>query len=178
VADNPQCPANKVSFNDAIKYCDWLNDQEGIPAEERCYDPDAATEHALAALPMQKLMRTGYRLPTEVEWEFACRAKSTTPWVCGADSEYLTFFAWFNLNADRHLHPVGLLRPNPLGLFDVAGNVYEWCHTSADDQKLILRGGMYDEAARLLRSGRRYSQSPTGYSFTGFRIARTLPANN
>ena len=43
VADNPQCPANKVSFNDAIKYCEWLNDQEGIPAEERCYDPDAAT---------------------------------------------------------------------------------------------------------------------------------------
>ena len=47
VADNPQCPANKVSFNDAIKYCEWLNDQEGIPAEERCYDPDAATEQGL-----------------------------------------------------------------------------------------------------------------------------------
>jgi formylglycine-generating enzyme required for sulfatase activity len=178
VADDPQCPANKVSFNDAIKYCEWLNDQEGISAEERCYDPDAAIDNALAALPTQKLMRSGYRLPTEVEWEFACRAKSTTTWVCGADSEHLSSFAWFNVNSDRQLHQVGLLRPNPLGLFDVAGNVSEWCHTSADDQKLILRGGMYDEAARLLRSGRRQSQSSTGYSFTGFRIARTLPAKN
>lgn len=67
-----------------------------------------------------------YRLPTEAEWEFACRAGGSDPWSCGADAEALASVAWFADNADDTTHPVGELEPNAFGLYDMHGNAAEW----------------------------------------------------
>jgi hypothetical protein len=169
---DPQCPANRVSFDDAIRYCRWLSAKEGIPEEEMCYPADFVASDSV--LPEQRLLRTGYRLPTELEWEFTCRAGTTTPWFSGDDEEHLKAFAWFALNAGEQVRPDGSLRPNPLGIFDMLGNVAEWSHKSVPAGDYILRGGAYNQLSKGLRSAKRESQSKNGYSFTGFRIARTM----
>ena len=73
------------------------------------------------------LSRSGYRLPTAAEWEYACRAGSVTRWSLGEAEDLLTKYAWCVSNSWSRLHPVGTLRPNDLGLFDMHGNAWEWC---------------------------------------------------
>jgi formylglycine-generating enzyme required for sulfatase activity len=176
VAGDPLCPATKVSFDAAVRYCRWLSEQEGIPEDQMCYGAGPTPGASDAYLVDEHLLRTGYRLLTDDEWEYVCRAGSATPWFCGSSEDHLPAFAWFSINAGERLHQVGSLLPNSSGLFDVAGNVGEWCHSGATDRRFRLRGGDYSSQARLLRSAQRQVHSKTGYSFTGFRIARTVAA--
>src|SRR5262249_40177011 len=120
----------------------------------------------------------GYRLPTEVEWEYVCRAGTETARFFGEGSEYLPKYAWYYSNSEAHCWPVGQLRPNPLGLFDVYGNVSEWCVRSWNDgppDNEVLRGQSWRHPAGRLRSDAR---GPGHRAFfdgnLGFRVARTL----
>ena len=81
---------------------------------------------------------SGYRLPREAEWEYACRAGTVTAWAHGSDPDLLVYYAWYVLNANGTMHPVGSLKPNGLGLFDVHGNAWQWCHDAfnQDDKDL------------------------------------------
>jgi formylglycine-generating enzyme required for sulfatase activity len=97
-------PALQISWNDAVEFCRWLSDREGL----------------------------AYRLPTEAEWEYACRAGTETPWHSGAQAAGVENVAWglFRdtlINSDYDLHPVGRKKPNGFGLFDMHGNAQEWC---------------------------------------------------
>jgi serine/threonine protein kinase/formylglycine-generating enzyme required for sulfatase activity len=173
IANSPRCPANKVSLVDAMQYCRWLSEQEGIADNQMCYPPQASIDVQSLALSDEQLSKTGYRLPTEAEWEYACRARSESPWFFGDNEQDLPRFAWVALNS-KSLKPVGELLPNQWGLFDTMGNVAEWCHSRRTPQSIALRGGSYQLAAGKVRSARFTTQSPTGYSFIGFRIARTV----
>ena len=125
-AQSPRCPANGVTWYEAAAYCNWLtaNDTK-LTKDDRCYAQNV--EPGLAFLP-DALKRHGYRLPTEAEMEYFCRANTSTSRPFGESEELLPKSAWTWLNSGDRLHPVGMLLPNELGLFDVLGNAYEWCH--------------------------------------------------
>ncbi|MCY2987804.1 MAG: formylglycine-generating enzyme family protein [Planctomycetota bacterium] len=119
----------------------------------------------------------GYRLPSEEEWEFACRARSKTRWFFGDDKERLREYAWYSANSDRVTHPVGELKANEWGLYDVHGNVREWCDTrwSVRGSTRVLRGGSWDDTAGYVRSAARDDGRPDyRCSRFGFRVARIL----
>jgi formylglycine-generating enzyme required for sulfatase activity len=131
---------------------------------------------------------TGYRLPTEAEWEFACRAGTMTSRFFGASDDALSQYGSWLGNSKQQLRPVGSLRPNPFGLFDVYGNVGEWCINGDDpganptviafNRPQVYRGGHYQLPAQDVRSDR-LNRPGNGYaySYNGFRIAQTVPTN-
>jgi formylglycine-generating enzyme required for sulfatase activity len=183
------CPVNMVSWYDAAAYCNWLSEQEGIPKEQWCYLPNDRGLYAEGMkVPADFRRRTGYRLPTEEEWEYACRAGTVMGWSMGDADELLSRYAWYAVNADSKTHPVGSERPNDWGLFDLHGNTWEWCHEKFGDKEAIngeedikgkssrlLRGGAFNGPAMFARSAYRIG-SAAGYRIgeIGFRPARTF----
>jgi formylglycine-generating enzyme required for sulfatase activity/tRNA A-37 threonylcarbamoyl transferase component Bud32 len=121
----PSCPIGGILWYEAAAYCNWLSDQEGIPREQWCYETNARGQ--VARLKANYLSLTGYRLPTEAEWEYACRAGAVTSRSYGETAELLDKYGWYYDNAHARTRPVGSKKPNDLGLFDVHGNLYTWC---------------------------------------------------
>ncbi len=168
----PNHPVEKVSWNDVQEFIKKLNtalklaDCNGTPSSKKgCY-----------------------RLPTEAEWEYAARGGTTTAYSFGADSSQLADYAWYKDNSEGRTHKVGLKKPNPKGLYDVHGNVWEWVqdkranelpggkdplHTSGVYR--VLRGGGWSSGASYFRSARRSYSFPSIWSYiAGFRLVRTL----
>src|SRR5205807_2632200 len=114
----PDGPIINVNWYDAAGYCNWLSEQEGIPESEWCY-PKKVGQGILMS--EAYLGRTGYRLPTEAEWEYACRAGAVTSRFYGAAEDLLGEYAWYTKTA-QGTRPGGLLKPNDFGLFDLYGN--------------------------------------------------------
>ncbi|QDU20744.1 bifunctional serine/threonine-protein kinase/formylglycine-generating enzyme family protein [Urbifossiella limnaea] len=189
-------PAVSVKWYQAAAYCNWLSDREGIPEDQWCYEPNAKGEYG-EGMTMRKghLSLTGYRLPTEVEWEYGCRAGAVTGRYFGRPEGLLPFYAWGLRNADDRSWPVGRLKPNDLGLFDMLGNVLEWVEDPAvpyatgqvedrenaqyleinEQLNRLLRGGSFSSTRELLRCALRGSVRPSYGDITvGFRPSRTL----
>jgi len=185
---DPDCPVDSVSWYDAAAYCNWLSEQEGIPENQWCYEPNAAKSFGEGM--KIRVGRQGYRLPSEWEWEYACRAGSVTDYCFGQAEELLGRYGWYDVNSNSRTWPVGTLKPNDLGLFDVHGNVWQWCHNTdsggtategeivQEKTNRVLRGGGFDGRPGVLRSANRGWNQPgvlPGYrvGYYGFRPART-----
>ncbi len=114
-----------------------------------------------------------YRLPTEEEWEYACRAGTTSEYYFGDDESQLGEYAWYEGNAGRTTHPVGQKKPNEWGLYDMAGNVWEWTDSWYDSSRSfrVIRGGSWGCSAVGCRSANRYDFQPdVRYDYVGFRL--------
>ncbi|MAZ94648.1 MAG: hypothetical protein CMJ73_01240 [Planctomycetaceae bacterium] len=173
VKEGPDYPAVYVSWDDAVAYCKKLSEKEGKT----------------------------YRLPTEAQWEYACRAGTKTTWSFGNDKKTLGDYAWYESNAlnspEQHAHQVGLKKPNAWGLHDMHGNLFEWCHDyygkdyykqspEKDPTGLaetttglrVLRGGSWYHGPGLARSGFRMAERAAGFLLKyyphGFRLVREV----
>ncbi|MGC8638955.1 MAG: SUMF1/EgtB/PvdO family nonheme iron enzyme [Isosphaeraceae bacterium] len=194
---NDACAVGAVTWFDAVHYCNWLSAREGIPEDQWCYPKLIGPG---LVLPRDSLARTGYRLPTEAEWEYTCRSGATTIWPHGLSPARLTAYAWTVRESGRVLHPPGLKLPNASGLFDVLGNASEWCGTLVDlmrDPKLPpprpdtlqltsltdttgidTRGGSFLDTSADVRPANRNVRQPTErLPYFGLRLARTLAAH-
>jgi serine/threonine protein kinase/formylglycine-generating enzyme required for sulfatase activity len=167
----PTCPIDRVTFAHAARYCLWLSRQEGLREDQLCYEERPDSRDVVPAKGF--LDRTGYRLPTEVEWEYACRSGATTSRPFGQSEALLARYAWYFDNSRGRSWPVALLKPNDFGLFDALGNVMEWCHGPNETER--IRGGSYKDPPRLVRSASRAKVVGQAFDFVGFRVARTLP---
>lgn len=155
-------PVVNVSWNDAVAFCEWLSEKEGVT----------------------------FRLPTEAEWEFACRAGSTTRFSFGDDEALLKKFAWYGFQGGKQTKPVGTKQPNALGLFDLHGNVFEWCHDWSglyttrpainptgppEGIERVAHSAAFNSPASGVRSALRFRFHPSDQNLgIGFRIVRTF----
>ncbi len=158
------------------------------PVDSVTWDEAKAFCAKLSALPAEQQVGRLYRLPTEAEWEYACRAGSTTTYPWGDDPHALGEHAWYLANAGDRSHPVGQKKANRWGLFDMGGNVWEWCgdrfqedyyrHSPRQDpegpssgEARVLRGGGWNSSATECLPRRRFSDSPAVRDhFIGFRV--------
>jgi formylglycine-generating enzyme required for sulfatase activity len=166
--DSSSYPVEKVSWEDAVEFCRKLSD-----------------------MPEEKKAGLVYRLPTEAEWEYACRAGSNTAFSFGDEAESLSEHGWFDENSNFGTRPVGELKPNSWGLYDMHGNVWEWCcdwyggypKGAVSDPVgpqagsfRVLRGGGWYYVAADCRSAFRYRRNPSFRHFNiGFRVALSSP---
>jgi eukaryotic-like serine/threonine-protein kinase len=187
--------ANRISWNYAVTMCRFLTELMGLPESDQAYDESDEFESDSSGFPLNwpcRPERPGFRLPSEAEWEYACRAGTRTAFGFGNDQDLLDRYGWvWTEGSDRFHHPPGLLRPNLRGLFDMHGNLYEWCNDWYDDypdssvtdpsgadrgQWRINRGGSYLYLWQTCRSAsRNWNAFNTNYTDTGIRIVRTLP---
>jgi formylglycine-generating enzyme required for sulfatase activity len=163
----PRTPVTDVSWLEAVRFCDLLSRETGL---DPCYsagdDPDGRD---VVCDPEAG----GYRLPTEAEWEYACRAGST-----GVRYGELDEIAWYHGNSGGEAHDVGTRAPNAWGLHDMIGNVWEWCWDVYDAEVYgpyrVFRGGSWSDQPRGCRAScRRKSHPAFRVDDLGFRLARS-----
>ncbi len=182
---NSDLPVDNISWIRAVNFCNMLSDQEGFM---KCYNEDTWE---------CDFSMDGFRLPTEAEWEYACRAGTETYFSTGNNlssdrntSSDLDLAGWYQYNSSRKTHIVGQKEPNTFGLYDMHGNLKEWCNdwyggdyysdspslnpTGPDNgSKRILRGGYWGNIARYCKSADRWSYPPLGHHYSyGFRVVR------
>jgi formylglycine-generating enzyme required for sulfatase activity len=158
-------PATSLSWFDAVAWCNDLSRAAGLRPAYRVDGDDVAWDRSA----------DGYRLPTEAEWEYACRAGTTGPRYGDLDA-----IAWYRGNSGERLHRSGELEPNAWGLYDMLGNVWEWCWDVYDaevyrDYRVIKGGGWFDEHWSCRAGVRRRTMPALRIDDLGFRLARNMP---
>ena len=178
-------PMEQMRWSDAVRYCNARSRLEGL---QPCYDLETWECNFDA---------NGYRLPTEAEWEYASRAGTKTSYSFGDISRKIKLYGWFKENSGGRPRPVGQKLPNLWGLYDMYGNVWEWCNDfyqvdyyqkspekapqgPKNGETRVLRGGCWNSTSDKCRSSFRYNENPAyadvcfGYDIYGFRCVKNL----
>lgn len=168
LSGRPRTPVTEVSWLDAVRFCNLLSESEGLVP---CYSVGTDADGLDTTWDRSA---DGYRLPSEAEWEYACRAGST-----GVRPDDLDAIAWHRGNSEGGLRDVGLREPNTWGLYDTLGNVWEWCWDLYDPRVYgpyrVFRGGGWNDLPHSCRASARRKSHPTlRIDDLGFRPARTL----
>ena len=184
-------PVDSASWFSAVDFCNKLSENEGLSPYYAIENARRKTNKSIEYADISVLGGNGFRLPSEAEWEYACRAGSITPWCFGDLVLDVGHYAWYYDNAQLETHPVGNKKPNAWGLYDMHGNIMEWCNDwyndfyyqqdipeenpSGPDDGLsrVLRGGAWQFGAEATRSAYRNSANPDAMSnIIGFRVVR------
>jgi len=182
-------PVEGVTWFDAIEFCNKLSEIEGLTPVYTITGRSPATGYPITSATVTANWNSnGYRLPTEAEWEYACRAGTTTAWHFGNTESQLVNYAWYTQNSNNRTHEVGLKLPNVWGLYDMHGNVYEWCWdwyasyssgAQTDPRgpdggtNRVNRGGCWFHSAESARSAVRNYFIPVNRDYwLGFRVVR------
>jgi len=193
-------PQTGVTWRQAAMFCQWLSEIDpNVTEDDYCYPGIWQVDADEIKLPNDYRTRTGYRLVTEMEWEFAARAMAVTARPTGDGYSQAGAFEWFSPHAGSQAHPVGMLPPNDFGLFDLLGNVHEWCDDGYEpysrpldrwmrtdvsgnqslpklDTSCVLRGGSFRTSVVDVRCANRLRQFGEYVSDSvGFRVARSMP---
>jgi formylglycine-generating enzyme required for sulfatase activity len=191
---DPDGPMIRVNWFDGAAYFNWLSDKENLP---HCYVPNAEGKYAEGMrVDADAVAKGGYRFPTEAEWQYACRAGTVSSRYYGSSIELLGLYEWYIGNSEYRVRRCASLLPNDLGLFDMLGNVMEWCHHRHTDYQPGPRGEIQDTIAdEVITADRRDIRSDAFYmapsimrsaarmwapldearTDVGLRPARTLP---
>ena len=177
---DPNRPVEQVSWYEAIEFCNKLSERDGL---QKVYTISGTNVTA-------DWSANGYRLPTEAEWEYAARGgqQGVSKYHVYAGSDDLDQVGWYKDNSGLTTHPVGQKAPNALGLYDMSGNVWQWCWDWYDDysgsvqnprgassgDSRVIRGGGWFDVARIDRVAYRFYIIPPADSFyyLGFRLVR------
>ena len=168
-------PQTAVTWHQAAAYCNWLSEKAGLPREQWCYERTGFGEDGVEMREVaDSLLRTGYRLPTDAEWEYASRAGAATRRHYGDADSLLSRYGYRDPESGISVE-VATLMPNDFGLFDTLGNAREWVQDAVGGERVIRGGSFYFQTYRM-RSASRSHLSPGVTLFEiGFRVARTLP---
>ena len=183
-------PVEQVTWFDTVEFCNKLSEREGLTPVYTISGRTPTAGYPITAATVTVIWtNNGYRLPTEAQWEFACRAGSTTDKYYGNNDDELINYAWYSLNSDNITHEIGMKLPNAFGLYDMYGNVSEWCWDFYDSYPTynltdytgpltgstrVLRGGSwFNNVASSIHSGIRDNNDPNvGSERIGFRVVR------
>ena len=193
VTENEDCPADSVTWFSAIEFCNKMSEAESLHPYYTMKAVRRRANNSIEQAIVSIVGGDGYRLPTEAEWEYACRAGSISPWCFGDQVLDVGLYAWFYDNSLMETHPVGQRKPNSWGLFDMHGNVMEWCYDWYNESQYrqyaeeevenpmgpevgtakVLRGGAWQFGAEATRCAYRNSSTPDAVAgVIGFRICR------